>query len=163
MKPLNLSRFNANNNYALIYVNDSTYDFVTEQNVRYRIGFLDDESLQSCETYQFYISKLTPLHSIQDDKIKTTIIAAIEDFFEENKSVLLYMCDTADGRQELRSKLFYRWFSTAEQKSKYLCKGTRIVVEDTNFYAAIILRRDNPRLHDVEEEFDTTVRILSDK
>lgn len=163
MKRLNLEIVNAKSQYQIVYINDTTYNFVTDQGIQYRIGFLDDESMTTCETFQFYIQKLTPFPSIKDEKIKPTIIAVIENFFEENASVLLYMCDTSDGRQQLRSRLFLRWFNTNAMKNKYLCKDTSIVVDDIPMYAGIIVRRDNPLLSDIEHEFDETARILSEK
>lgn len=162
MNQLSLCKVNQTSPYEVSKVDTRTYEFVTDQGVRYLVGFLEDESIQSCKSYQFYISKITPIHTIEDVKIKQTVIAVIENFFESNESVLLYLCDTSDGRQEIRSRLFLRWFVMNNKDNRYLCKDTSIKVEGISIYAAIIVRMDNPLLNTIIAEFEETVNILSE-
>lgn len=73
------------------------------------------------------------------------------------------MCDTADGKEAMRNRLFLSWFKTYEMKSRYVCKDAHLEVEGIGMYAAIIIRKDNPLIEKVTEEFDETVNILSNK
>ena len=61
-------------------------------------------------SYQFCIHNDNHIHGSYDNKISTTIIAIIEEFFLQNLNVLLYICDTSDNREEVRNRLFIRWF-----------------------------------------------------
>lgn len=139
------------------------YEFVTDQGITYTIGFIEDDSLSSCETYQFYITKESLRPSVKDEKIKIAITALLENFFENNISVLVYICDTSDGKESLRSRLFLAWFKTYHEEGRFICKDAHVKVEDTTIYAAIIVRKDNPYIDSIIEEFEETSQILSNK
>ena len=163
MNKLHTDAINETSPYKVEITPYGEYQFVTNTGIIYRVGFLNDETIQSCECYQFYITKETLRHSTKDDKIKYCILAILEEFFRQNVSVLLYMCDTADGREAARNRLFLQWFNTTEKRTSYICKCTNMQIEGIEMYAAIIIRKDNPSLTSVVEEFDETVALLSEK
>lgn len=77
--------------------------------------------------------------------------------------LLLYICETGDGKQAARSKLFVRWFISYAQAGNYFFKSTEIVSEGERNFAAIILRTDNPELKQIISDFDEMTSLLSDK
>lgn len=163
MNPIDLNVVNHVSPYPMKLVGKRDYEFVTSQGITYTIGFIEDDSISSCESYQFYITKETLRPSVKDEKIKMAVLALLENFFDLNTSVLVYICDTSDGKEELRSRLFLAWFRTYACASKYVCKDAHVKVEDTTIYAAIIVRKDNPFIESIVSEFDETSQILSDK
>ncbi|MGM9697314.1 MAG: DUF6169 family protein [Prevotella sp.] len=92
-----------------------------------------------------------------------TILAIIESFFNSNASVLLYICDTSDGRQQARNKLFLKWLRENDQQGRYGISTCNVNVEGEMWYAAIILRRDNPLFFSVMKEFEEDAQRLSEK
>lgn len=75
----------------------------------------------------------------------------------------MYVCDVRDGRQNARSRLFQKWFSQYKKKDLYVLKSTTKVVEGTFYYASILLKKDNPNLNLVLQEFNSLIQDLDAK
>lgn len=114
--------------------------------------------------YQFGISNPKGTKSPRDSKVRNTILAIIEEFFDKNKAALLYICETGDGLQQMRSRLFQYWFSIYKEKDEYLFLPQIIYDEEDNEnYTALIIRRDNPQFIDLVSEYTDTVNLLNGK
>ena len=83
-----------------------TFSFMTDNMAEIFISFEKDDILQSGIVYQFGISNPQGTKSPRDQKVRNTILAIIEEFFNKNKAALLYICETGDGMQKMRSRLF---------------------------------------------------------
>lgn len=46
-----------------------------------------------------------------DEKVRNTIAYALIRFFEDTENILYYVCDSSDGRQLSRERLFKKWFA----------------------------------------------------
>lgn len=139
--------------------------FKTDYGVLYLAGFDPDNiSMPETETYQFTILNGNKKKSPNDIKVRETIIAIIEDFFVENNEVLLYICETGDSKQSMRSRLFEYWFHHYN-KGWNVVYLSATVKDETGIpnYAAIIIRQDHPRLKQVIREFSEAVALLNDK
>lgn len=145
-------------------IRSNYFDFSTNSGVRYSIGFDEDGLLQSDESYQLIIVNVNNRPSPRDAKVRDTIIAIIDEFFSKNNVTMLYICETADGKQQMRSRLFQYWFSTYTHKSDFILVNSSVKdAEGIDNYATIILRKDNPNLKDVLSEFADTITLLSEK
>jgi len=143
---------------------DGFYQFVTDYGVRYSIGFDLTEGLLSHEVYQFIITNVNNRKSLRDHKLRDTIMAIIYEFFEANNTVMLYICETGDNKQSMRSRLFEYWWATSPRKSDFTMVSANIRdAEGVRNYASIILRLDNPDAKDIVAEFTETVQLLSQK
>lgn len=156
------------NTYAPYRVESTQHDgevtFITDYGVRYLVEFEEDNSLMSFRSYQLVVINANNKKTRRDPKIKATIIAIIENFFKINNSTLLYICETGDQKQHLRSKLFEYWFANYERNLLYTMLSSSIVDEEGVVnYAAIVLRNDNPNITQIVAEFAETVRILTQK
>ena len=101
---------------------------------------------------------------VSDVKVRDTIIAIIDEFFDKNNTTLLYICETGDRKQALRNRLFERWFSTYERKTQYTFVASSLMDDEgVENYAAIIVRNDNPELSAIVSEFTSTIALLSTK
>lgn len=60
-----------------------------------------------------------------------------------------YICDTCDNRQAARNRKFEGWFHRFADDSNYTYKGMKAIIEGITFYAAIVIRNDNPRLKNI--------------
>ncbi|WP_367397067.1 DUF6169 family protein [Segatella copri] len=84
--------------------------------------------------------------------------------FRKNQAALLYICETGDGMQKMRSRLFSFWFSVYAEHDNFLFLPQIVYDEEENEnYAALIIRRDNPRFNDLVSEFTNTITLLNGK
>jgi len=114
--------------------------------------------------YPLIIANLNNVKSPRDTKVRDSILAIVDEFFNKNQSTLLYICETGDGKQGIRSRLFEYWFETYRYKALFTMLTSSIVDEEwvVNF-ATLILRNDNPLLAEVVAEFSESVQLLSQK
>ena len=162
---LSLDVINANSEYIVRKDDkEGTLSFVTDSSAEIFISFEKDDRLQSGLLSQFGISNPKGTKSPRDSKVRNTILAIIEEFFEKNKAALLYICETGDGLQQMRSRLFQYWFSIYKEKDEYLFLPQIIYDEEDNEnYTALIIRRDNPQFINLVSEFTDTVNLLNGK
>lgn len=162
MVNLNVDRINANSPYKVRLNVDGVILFETEYDVEYAIFFDLDDILLKNETYQFSIINRNGKKSPQDRKLRETIASVIYNFFDYNNATILYICETGDGKQGMRYRLFESWFHSSPRKEDFAVLSAQLTdPEGISNYAAIILRRDNPRFEEITEEFKQVVRLLS--
>lgn len=162
MIPLSLQKINEVSPYKVsMVISPSTYRFVTDYDVEIAISFDLDELLETGEAYMFNITNVNKQRSPRDTKVRDTVIAIIDNFFETNAVALLYICETGDRKQALRNRLFESWFAYANAKEQYIIMVANIHdLEDVDNYAAMILRKDNPHFVDYVSEFNNTVNMF---
>jgi hypothetical protein len=76
---------------------------------------------------------------------------------------LLYICDTGDGKQALRSRLFIRWFNTYRNKDAYIVETAEVKEGNITNFAALIVQKSNPQLESIVSDFRETVKLFTDK
>lgn len=163
---LNIENINAKAPYKVTPIPGSDFvSFLTDYGVQYAAGFdKDDTTMPLTETYQFSIINGNNKKSPRDPKVRETIIAIVENFFMENQEVMLYICETGDGKQSMRNRLFEYWINNYKKKWKIMFLTASIPDENGILnYASIIIRQDHPRLKEVIREFTDTVTLLNDK
>jgi len=164
MNRLSLQTINESSPYEVSEVGENCYQFFTNYDVHCTVEFVLDDSLMSREAYHLVIVNVNHQKSPSDVKVRDTIIAIIDDFFIENNTTLLYICETGDKKQALRNRLFERWFSTYERRNQYTFVASSLKDDEgIENYAAIIVRNDNPDLSAIVAEFTTTISLLSSK
>jgi hypothetical protein len=141
--------------------NNGDFDFTTSEGIRYSVSFLEDVPLGNCDTYQFGFRKKEETHSAFDENVKKTLQSIIRQFFLENKNVLLYICDTSDGREEKRNRLFLRWFEEFADPSLFTLCSANATIEGQGFYAAIIVENSNPKIDAIVKDFNQSAEALT--
>ncbi len=163
MNPLDLAYINRLAPYKVWTENGRDYLVETSYDLLFRIGFMDDYSIWQSGAYQFYINNESHRPSPNDEKLKATIFRIIEAFFAANPDILLYICETGDGRQSFRSRLFVRWFNNYAGRDAYVMQTAEVQEGKTRNFAALIVQKSNPRLKEILAEFDEAISILTDK
>ena len=165
MVALDLNRINSHSPYFVELENSTgLYKFVSEFGVRFGVGFEEDDLLQSGESYQFALTNYDGGKSPRDAKVRETVMCIVDEFFHKNQAALLYICETGDGMQKMRSRLFRFWFSIYAEKEDFLFLPQIVYDEEDNEnYAALIIRRDNPKFNDLVSEFTNTITLLNGK
>ena len=78
-----------------------------------------------------------------------------------NEAALLYICESGDGKQHMRSRLFEYWFSSYQMKDKLLLMPVSIEdMDGVENFAALIIRKDNPNILEIVAEFSNTVAMF---
>ena len=165
MNTLSLERINRSAPYAVTEGDTlGTFRFFTKKGVHYAVDFVPDDLIETGESFQLIIANLNNVKSPRDTKVRDSILAIVDEFFNKNQSTLLYICETGDGKQGIRSRLFEYWFETYRYKALFTMLTSSVVDEEgiVNF-ATLILRNDNPLLAEVVAEFSESVQLLSQK
>ena len=165
MEPLSLDIINTTAPYEVYWHEHSrTYRFKSDYGVVLAIGFDDDDMIENAESYVLSIINVNKIPSPRDFKMRDTVMLIIEDFFNKNEAALLYICESGDGKQYMRSRLFEFWFSSYQMKDKFLLMPVSIEdMDGVENFAALIVRKDNPNILDIVTEFSNTVAMFSVK
>lgn len=163
MKELSLKNINNKSPYRVIRSDSGDYLFATDKGINYTISFTEEFPLGGCMSYQFCIHNDNHIHGAYDNKISQTIITIIEEFFFQNLNVLLYICDTSDNREEVRNRLFIRWFKEFADKTKYTIHSANTIIEGQGFFSSIIVENRNPLINEITDDFEKSAEELSGK
>lgn len=144
-------------------VRQNNFYFVSDSGVRFDIDFTINEAIIPSGAYEFGITNRRHERSPRDTKLRLTIFAIIEEFFEVNgRDTMLYLAETGDRKQAYRNRLFVRWFNIYEKRELYIMKTAEGKMDGIMNFIAIISKRDNPNLPQVIEEFEETISFLFD-
>lgn len=163
MNALDLNYINHYSPYKVWTENGTDYYVETSHDLLFKIGFMDDYSIWPTGAYQFTINNESHQPSPSDMKLKDTIFRIVEAFFAANPDILLYICETGDGKQAFRSRLFVRWFNSYSNRDAYVMQTAEVSEGETKNFAALIVQKSNPRLVEIISEFDETINILTNK
>ena len=162
MNDLSLDYINTKSPYLVKRADDGDYVFQTAKGVIYGIGFIENDPLGGCETYQLSISNQNKLRASYDPDVKNTTLIIVDAFFRENLDGLLYMCDTSDSREAARNRLFLRWFEESAEPERFTIKTASAVIEGQGIYAAIIVENRNPMTQAIIDDFELTAKMLTE-
>ena len=142
---------------------ENEYNFLSENGVLYGVGFSEEMEIGGITSYQFSFARLNDVHGGFDDNIRKTLMAIISEFFNANDDIMIYICDTADGRETFRSRLFLKWFEAAEAQERFVIRTAQAEIDGQGFYTAMIVERSNPHLEQIIEDFEYTAKMLTEK
>ena len=78
-------------------------------------------------------------------------------------AVSLYICDTSDGKEGSRNRLFLHWFEKHAEPNRLTICTAHAQIEDEVVYAAIIVDNRNPKVNEITADFEKTSSLLADK
>jgi len=85
-----------------------------------------------------------------DKRIEETIISIVSLFFKNNENILLYVCETLDGDEFLRYRLFNQWFFRYNKEHKTLEKlNHNGNLCGTEIYSSFIFNKNHPFYNEV--------------
>ena len=142
--------------YLLQENDEYSYEFLTEQGVRYSIYFLDysfmfsDYPAIAQQVFSFNIDVLdgNADSSITDDRIGITILEVFKLFFTKLENVVVYVCDSIDDRQLARKRKFDLWFWKYNDGSLLKEDGIALI-EGVEIYNSLLLHKANKRLIEI--------------
>jgi hypothetical protein len=82
----------------------------------------------------------------------------------DHQSALIYICETSDGKQRSRARLFKSWINAYDYIHNFFFIYTSITdIEGIDNAAAMIVRKDNPNMVNLVTEFAEVADILRNK
>lgn len=126
---------------------DGEYRFLTDKGIEY-IAYFNRVPIESCIVYNFVFAKSTVGRFVMDSKIRNTIFSIISDFWEDYEEVILFVCDSSDGRSEIRMRLFDYWYRLLKNDNNV----TKIDFLLDKIKVSIIAKEDNPLLDLAKKE-----------
>ena len=138
------------------------YYFISDSGAIFNIDFTLNNAFVPSGAFEFSITNEFHGKSPLDIKLKQTIFAIIEEFFEQNNEVVLYLTATGDGKQAFRHRLFVRWFNTYDRRDQYYMQTAEGRMDGQMNFVAIFSRLNCPKLPQAIEEFSETISLLFD-
>lgn len=162
MKALRLEAINQNAPYRVTQDPERLYNFylISDSGIRFDVDFMFNDAVIPSGAYEIGIANKGHKPSPLDPKLKRSVFAIIEEFFEQNNEVMLYITETGDEKQGFRNRLFVRWFNTYEHHGRYFIRTAEGKLEGQDNFMAILSRLDNPKLSLAIEEFNETTALL---
>ena len=111
---------------------------MTDKGVEY-IAYFNKVPIESCVVYNFVFAKSTVGRYGMDTRIRNTILSIISDFWDDYEEVILFVCDSSDGRSECRMRLFHYWYKILNNDNNV----TKIDYSVEQIRAAILAKKDN--------------------
>lgn len=93
-----------------------------------------------------------------DPKIRNTIVNVISDFWEDYDEVILFVCDSSDGRSESRMRLFHYWYRILNIDKDV----TKIDFSVDQINAAILAKKDNCLLDLAQKEIQELFKLMQE-
>lgn len=155
---LSVDSINENVPYWVIQLDDMQFRFSTENGIVYHVGFYPDSYFMPGSAYHFYISS-NEQHAPKDSKVFAVISAIIEEFFRQDSSIMLYICDSSDQREKIRADLYKRWYENYDKKENLIMRTAEIDFKGTVIYSGLVIRKDNPTGQLIIEAFDNFVEL----
>ena len=165
MRKLDLALINKHAPYVVKATSQlGAYCFIADSGAEFSVGFMPDDLIQTDESYELVIGNLNGRKSPRDKKVKQTVAAIVEEFFNVNEATLLFICSTNDGKQMMRGRLFQYWFDSYANNNRFTMITSTLTDEyGIDNVAAVIIRNDNPNLAKVLSEFGDTIGLFSNK
>ena len=160
---LSAENINRTSPYQVEAIDELSVSFVTDYGISYDVGFYEDTLFYITGAFHFYISNANRQHAQSDPKILQTVMAVIEEFFRQNPMVMLYICDPRDHRQAARNRLYQQWFDNYINHSNFRLYSESVVYKSIDYYAGLIMRKDNPFYDDVVARFHDIVKDLPEQ
>jgi hypothetical protein len=155
---LSVNAINQRAPYKVEEMGDNSFMFETKHGIVYSVGFLQDISFYGEGVYQFYLINMAGKTISADKNISETVRVIIEEFFAHKESVMLYICDTTDGRQAPRDRLFRIWFEAYMLNGSYSLHTESMIIDNIRYYSSILMRKDHPKLVQVLSSFTNFFR-----
>ncbi|SFD32249.1 DUF6169 family protein [Spirosoma endophyticum] len=149
--------------YIFLGGENNTYAFITDQQVIYELKFKPSSYIFGNQppftefAFEFVIEVAeNPLPKLPppDAVIPITLVSIFNDFFSLKETVVVYICENADGHAKARNRKFTQWFEQAKiGRLSFVKFDYHFGTATEFFYTSLIMRIDNPRMADVITSF----------
>lgn len=155
---LSVDNINQASPYWVIQLDDMTFRFITKNGVVYRVGFYKDPYFLGDRAYHFFISNENDVMTPKDTDVYRVITCVLEEFFSQDASVMLYICDPYDHREAIRDNLYKRWFNSYPRHDELTLQAEELSFDGYIVYTGMILRKDHPDYDELLNKYEAFVK-----
>ncbi|MBQ9426291.1 MAG: hypothetical protein IJU36_01490 [Paludibacteraceae bacterium] len=155
---LSVNNINQVSPYWVIQLDDLTFRFITKNGIVYRVGFRQDPYFLGERAYHFFISNDSEITAPKDVDVFKVITCVLEEFFSQDSSVMLYICDPYDHRENVRDNLYKRWFNNYPRHNELTLQAEELNFDGYIVYTGMILRNDNPDYKNLLDTYKAFVK-----
>lgn len=158
---LSVDNINQNSPYWVIQLDELTFRFKTKNGIIYRVGFYKDQYFLGNRAHHFFIANDNISNPPKDNDVFKVITCVLEEFFRQDASVMLYICDPYDHREAIRDSLYKRWFNSYPHNNKLTLQAEEIAFDNYIVYTGMILRNDHPEYEELLNNYKEFVKRAS--
>lgn len=142
------------NPFEINEVEKFDYTFVSRDGIKYRVFFspLQDYYPELPNTYSFSIEPEDRTPHPFDRRIAMTVVAILERFFQNDENAMIMICDTLDGKERKRRKLFDRWFKMFNN-GRLIKMDAAGSVDQYELFLSIYFTKTNPNKEQLKVAF----------
>jgi hypothetical protein len=138
--------------------------FITKSKIKYKVIFFTTNDLWDTHPeikkliFDFSFSP-TKETAKPDIRVSITIIIILKKFFKRYPNhIITYVCDSSDGKELSRFKLFHKWYDENSSGTDYH-KENHTHRGENNFCAGMIMKNSNPHKEAGIKAFKETMGI----
>ncbi len=149
--------------FAIVGGAFNSYTFQTANLIIYEVKFkptpylLGESSSFAPHVYEFSIivaDNPTAANPAFDDRTSHTIAAIFTSFYNRSDElIIIYICDSSDGRQLTRQRKFNSWFYSFVEEDLVKYDDILRDVDGEKYPVALILKEQNPYKAEIISEF----------
>ena len=151
-----------------------TYNFVTKNEILYRIAFIIDETFSTISgeeisnIFQLIVEKSNNEIEPFDSKVSKTIEHIIERFFQKIENSLIYICSDDNEKAEKRHEIFNRWYKKSKYKEVIIKIDNIISVsirenEKQKLYTSFMFHKQNSNFEKLLEIYSQLEKVLNEE
>jgi hypothetical protein len=144
-------------------MDENEFRFETDYGILYAVNFEPERMFGDVPAYWFGLFNRSQKASPNDIKVRATVTCIIEEFFCSNPDILLYMCDSANDQQSMRSRLFLRWFNAYAKQQNFYIRTEMVKDEKEENYISMILQRSHPQFEVIIQTFNSIIEQFRNK
>jgi len=152
----------------------NTYNFVTKNEILYRIAFIIDETFSTISgeeisnVFQLIVEKSNDEIEPYDSKVSKTIEHIIERFFQKIENSLIYICSDDNEKAEKRHEIFNRWYKKSKYKEVIIKIDNIISVsirenEKQKLYTSFMFHKQNSNFEKLLEIYSQLEKVLNEE
>ena len=141
-------------NHYNVEESENGYTFTTNYGNVYLLTFLNYSIMNDASEYNVFTFNIDRIHfksSRKDQKIESTILFVLNNFFSRNNDALVLILDSIDGKQQSRNRLFNRWFNGIEgeiHKESY-----SYMIDEIEVITSLLVGKSNPYINEIKISF----------
>lgn len=150
--------------YSVQTLSSLEYTFTTRYMVTYRVvfkpsGYLFGDVVWADFCYEISVRNVEggtdPKTTPADARVVATVVGILSHFFANRERVVVYTCETADGRGAARARKFDGWFRQFNDdrfvKADYALFD---LTRNQTYHSSILLRANHPQRDEILAAFE---------
>ena len=151
-----------------VTVVDGVFRFITDHAVTYSARFLEmplpaDVQLAGLVfDFSFFPDSASAVSS-DDGRIAATLFHLIRQFFEASREhILLFICESGDGKHFARQRLFSKWRLASDQTGEFQQLPIEITVAEPAIVGGLLFRQDHPLREVITDFLQAEIQLYTD-